>query len=188
MALVLVACEFSGRVRDSFIRCGHAAVSCDLRASWSSVGPHYRGDVFDILEEYPWDIVIAHPPCTYLSVSGARWFDDPGRRELQAEALEFACRLWACSAPRVAVENPVSVLAGELGPATQTIQPWQFGHEETKATCLWLRGLPPLVPTKVMSRREPVLHMLPPGPWRTTKRSVTYRGVARAMARQWGGV
>lgn len=179
---VLVACEFSGAVRDAFARRGHDAWSCDLLPS-ERPGQHVVGDVLPLLSE-PWDLVIAHPPCTYLAVSGARWW--AGREREQAAALDFAEACFNANAPRVAVENPVGALVRRLGPASQWLQPWQFGHGETKRTGLWLRGLPPLIPTNVVDGREARVHRMAPGPDRWRERSRTFAGIAEAMAAQWG--
>ena len=180
---VLVACEFSGIVRDAFIALGHDAVSCDLLPT-ERPGPHYQGDVQDILCD-GWDLMIAHPPCTNLAVSGRRWFR--GKEEKQKVALAFVLTLMNAPIPRIAVENPLSIISSRIRPADQMIQPWQFGHGELKATCLWLRGLPRLRPTKIVSEREPRLHRLSPGPDRWRARSRTYPGIAEAMAEQWSG-
>ena len=181
---VLIACEFSGRVRDAFRRRGHDAWSCDLLPS-DEPGPHYRGDVFDIIGE-GWDLMVAHPPCTHLAVSGARWFKD--KLQEQAEALDFVRRLMAAPIPMKCIENPVSIISSRIRKPDQIIQPWQFGHGETKATCLWLEWLPPLVPTNIVSGRAAVVHRMPPGLDRWKLRSLTYAGVADAMAEQWGAV
>lgn len=143
---VLVACEYSGRVRDAFAIRGHDAMSCDLLES-ETPGKHYRGDVFDVLDD-GWDLLIAHPPCTHLAVSGARWFKE--KAEGQAAALGFVGRLLTADVPRICLENPVSVISSKIRPPDQIIQPWQFGHGETKATCLWLKNLPVLAPTSVV--------------------------------------
>lgn len=179
---VLVACEFSGVVRDAFIARGHEAVSCDLLPS-ERPGPHIQGDVTPWLTGY-WDLLIAHPPCTHLAVSGARWFKD--KQAEQAEALEFVRLLLDAPIPRIALENPISVISSKICKPTQIIQPWQFGHPETKATCLWLKGLPPLVPTNIVEGREARVHRLPPSPDRWKERSRTLQGIADAMAEQWG--
>lgn len=179
---VLVACEYSGIVRDAFIARGHEAMSCDLLET-EQPGPHYRGDVRDVLGA-GWDLMVAHPPCTHLSVSGARWFNV--KRDEQDQALAFVRMLFAAPIPRIAVENPVSVISTRLGRPSQTIQPWQFGHGECKATCLWLLGLPALRPTKLVAGREQRVHMMPPGPDRWRERSRTFQGIADAMADQWG--
>jgi len=184
MMRVLVACEYSGTVRDAFIRAGHDALSCDLLPT-DSPGPHYQGDVRDILAD-GWDLMIAHPPCTHLAVSGARWFKD--KQVEQAEALEFVRLLLDAPIPRIALENPVSIISSRIRKPDQIIQPWQYGHGETKATCLWLKGLPPLVPTDIVSGREARIHKLPPSPDRWKIRSTTYQGIAAAMAGQWGAL
>lgn len=179
---VLVACEYSGRVRDAFLAEGHDAVSCDLLPT-EQPGPHHQGDVAEILQD-GWDLLIAHPPCTHLAVSGARWFKD--KKQEQAEALDFVRLLLDAPVPRIALENPVSIISSHIRKPDQTIQPWQFGHGETKATCLWLKGLPKLQPTNIVEGREPRVHMMPPGPDRWKERSRTYEGIAQAMAEQWG--
>ena len=181
---VLVACEYSGTVRDAFISAGHDALSCDLLPT-DVEGPHYQGDVFD-LAGYPWDLVIAHPPCTHLAVSGARHFAEKTANGSQQVAAAFFIRLAEWDCPRVVVENPVCVMSTLYRKPDQIIQPWQFGHGETKATCLWLRGVPPLVPTDVVEGREARVHKMPPSPDRWKKRSKTYQGIADAMATQWG--
>ncbi|WP_454260324.1 hypothetical protein [Pseudoxanthomonas mexicana] len=178
---VLVACEYSGRVRDAFRALGHDAMSCDLLPT-EVPGPHYQGDVRDVLGD-GWDLMIAHPPCTHLAVSGARHFFRKERE--QAEALDFVRLLLAAPIPRIALENPVSVISSRIRKPDQVIQPWQFGHGETKATCLWLRGLPLLTPTNVVEGRENRVHRMPPGPDRWKERSRTFQGVADAMAVQW---
>jgi len=179
---VLVACEYSGRVRDAFLARGHDAISCDLLPS-ETPGPHYQGDVLDILGN-GWDLIIAHPPCTHLAVSGARWFKE--KQTEQAEALEFVRMLMNAPASRIASENPISVLSSRIRKPDQIIQPWQFGHGETKATCLWLKGLPKLKPTNIVEGREAKVHRMAPSPDRWKERSRTYEGVANAMAEQWG--
>ena len=179
---VLVACEFSGIVREAFSRRGHDAVSCDLLESESS-GKHIRGDVRDVLDD-GWDLMIAHPPCTHLAVSGAKWFKH--RQKEQAEALDFVWELMDCDIPKIAVENPISVISSRIRKPDQIIQPWQFGHGETKATCLWLRGLPKLIPTNVVDGREQRVFRTPPSPDRWKTRSRTFVGIAEAMAEQWG--
>lgn len=179
---VLVACEFSGRVRDAFLNMGHYALSCDLLDTEID-GPHYKGSVLDILDQ-EWDLMIAHPPCTHLAVSGSRWFKY--KQKEQAEALEFVSLLLNSNIPNIALENPVSVISTKIRKPTQIIQPRQFGHGETKATCLWLKGLPNLVPTNIVEGREAVVHKMPPGPDRWKNRSRTYQGIADAMAKQWG--
>lgn len=179
---VLVACEFSGTVRDSFISRGHDAMSCDLLPT-ESPGPHYTGDVLDILDD-GWDLMIAHPPCTHLAVSGARWFHL--KQEEQKEALEFVSVLLEAPIPRIALENPVSIISSRIRKPEQIIQPWQFGHGEVKRTCLWLKNLPPLVPTDVVDGREARVWRMGPSKNRWKERSITYKGIAEAMADQWG--
>lgn len=179
---VLVACEFSGRVRDAFIKRGHDAVSCDLLPT-EAPGPHYQDDVRDHLYR-GWDLIIAHPPCTHLAVSGARWWKD--KRQEQADAVAFVLRLANTRCPRIAIENPIGALSTRWRKPDQIIQPWQFGHGETKATCLWLKGLPKLAPTNIVEGREAKVHRMAPGPDRWKKRSLTYQGIADAMAAQWG--
>jgi site-specific DNA-cytosine methylase len=180
---VLVACEYSGAVRDAFRALGHDAVSCDLLPT-ETPGPHYQGDVRDLLTEGRWDLLIGFPPCTHLAVSGARWFKAKGP-EVQAEALDFVRTLMSAPVPAIAIENPVSVISSRIRKPDQTIQPWMFGHGEVKRTCLWLKGLPPLMATDVVSGREPRVWKLGPGPDRWRERSRTFAGVARAMAQQW---
>ena len=162
---VLVACEFSGVVRDAFRALGHDAWSCDLLPSESDPRWHIQGDVLDMIGE-GWDLMVAHPPCTHLAVSGSRWF----RYKLveQAAALSFVSELLTAPIKRIALENPVSIISTKIRKPDQIIQPWQFGHGETKTTCLWLKGLPPLKPTKIVSGREPRVHRMSPGPnrWR----------------------
>jgi len=179
---ILVACEYSGRVRDAFQSLGHYAVSCDLLPT-DVPGFHYQGDVRDILND-GWDLMIAHPPCTHLAVSGARWFKE--KQAEQAEALDFVRLLLAAPIPRIALENPISIISSRIRKPDQIIQPWQFGHGETKATCLWLKGLPLLQPTNIVDGREARIHKMPPSADRWKKRSETYQGIAYAMATQWG--
>jgi hypothetical protein len=179
---VLVACEYSGRVRDAFIRIGHDAMSCDLLPT-DVPGPHYRGDVMDVIGA-GWDLMIAHPPCTHLAVSGSRWFKD--KVSEQAIALDFVRLLLNSSIKKIALENPISVISSKIRKPDQIIQPWQFGHGETKATCFWLKNLPKLIPTNIVDGREARVHKLPPSPDRWKLRSTTYQGIADAMALQWG--
>lgn len=181
---VLIACEYSGRVRDAFIRAGHEAMSCDLLPT-DEPGPHYQGDVRDVIGR-GWDLMIAHPPCTHLAVSGARWFKD--KLTEQAEALEFVRTLMDAPIERIAIENPISIISSRIRKPDQVIQPWQYGHGETKATCLWLKGLPKLTPTNIVEGREARVHKMPPGPNRWKERSRTFHGVAVAMAEQWGEI
>jgi site-specific DNA-cytosine methylase len=183
---VLVACEFSGEVRRAFRARGHNAWSCDLLPSEDG-GEHIQDDVLDVLEETrgQWDLMIAHPPCTHLAVSGARWFKE--KRAEQAEALAFVEDLMIADAPRICIENPISIISSRIRKPDQIIQPWQFGHGETKATCLWLKGLPMLKPTNIVEGREARVHRMAPGPDRWRERSRTFTGIAEAMADQWGG-
>lgn len=179
---VLVACEFSGTVRDAFDRAGHTAMSCDLLPS-ETEGLHYKGDIRDVIGA-GWDLMIAHPPCTHLAVSGSRWFKDKVKE--QAEALGFVRFLMDAPIPKIAIENPISVISSKIRKPDQIIQPWMFGHGETKATCLWLKNLPKLVPTNIVDGREPRIHRMAPGPDRWKERSRTFQGIADAMATQWG--
>lgn len=184
---VLVACEYSGAVRDAFSARGHYAMSCDLLPSDRPHGPHYQGDVFDVIGQ-GWDLMIAHPPCTDLAVSGSRWFKEKRADGRQQAAIEFFMRLANIDIPRVAIENPVCIMSSEWRKPDQIIQPWQFGHGETKATCLWLKALPKLKPTNIVEGREARIHRMPPGPDRWKERSRTFQGVADAMADQWGAI
>jgi hypothetical protein len=179
---VLIACEYSGVVRDAFINNGHDAMSCDLLPT-DVPGNHYQGDVFDVINDN-WDLMIAHPPCTHLAVSGARWFKDKVKE--QAESLEFVRRLMDAPINRIAIENPISIISSRIRKPEQIIQPWMFGHGETKATCLWLKNLPKLTPTDIVEGREARIHKMSPGPNRWKERSKTYQGIAIAMANQWG--
>lgn len=183
---ILVACEYSGAVRDAFRDKGHEAWSCDLLPSEGAYKSHHVcGDIKDLLgyRLQPWDMIIAFPPCTHLSVSGARWFKD--KREEQAEAIEFFMMFANHPCPRIAIENPIGIMSTRYRKPDQIIQPWQFGHGETKATCLWLKGLPKLQPTNIVEGREARIHRMPPGPNRARERSRTYQGIANAMAQQW---
>ena len=181
---VLVACEFSGIVRDAFRARGHDAWSCDVLPSESAEGGyHLEGDARWFFDYFQWDLMIAHPPCTHLAVSGARWFKN--KRKEQAEALQFVRDLMAAPIPRICIENPISIISTAIRKPDQIIQPWQFGHGETKATCLWLKGLPKLQPTNIVSGRVPRVHHASPGPDRWKERSRTLQGIAEAMADQW---
>ena len=184
---VLIACEYSGRVRDAFIRAGHDAMSCDLLPT-DAAGPHYEGSLFDVID-YPWDLMIAHPPCTHLAVSGSRHFDAKRMDGRQQSAVAFFMQLVRRSEhiKRVAIENPVCVMSSLYRKPDQVIQPWMFGHGETKATCLWLKNLPKLLPTEIVEGREQRIHMMPPSADRWKLRSETYLGIATAMAEQRGG-
>jgi len=196
---VLVACEYSGVVRDAFIQAGHEAMSCDLLPT-EVPGPHYEGSILDILDN-GWDLMIAHPPCTYLSVSGMHWttrgLRDP---KLTEDALEFVKLLMQAPIPKIAIENPVSVISSRIRKPDQIIQPWQFGHDASKKTCLWLKGLPLLTPTKAVEPRvvdgkkrwanqtDSGQNRLPPSKNRWKIRSATYQGIAQAMVEQWGNL
>lgn len=181
---VLIAGEYSGRVRDAFAANGHDAMSCDLLPS-DAPGSHYQGDVRDVIDGC-WDLMIAHPPCTHLSVSGARHFAEKKLDGRQQASISFFMMLAKADIPRIAIENPVCVMSSIWRKPDQIVQPWQFGHGETKATCLWLKGLPILLPTDIVSGRENLIHKMPPSDDRWKKRSITYQGIADAMAEQWG--
>src|SRR4051812_22799665 len=191
---ILVACEFSGIVRDAFIAAGHEAVSCDLLPS-ERPGPHIRGDAAFVAhrDKGEWDLMVAHPPCTFLANSGVRWLyggkgttPDPARWTEMEDAARFFRVLLDAPIPRIAVENPVMHSHAGIRKPDQYVQPWQFGHGEVKATGLWLRGLPPLTPTNIVDGREPRVHHASPGPDRWKERSRTLPGIAAAMASQWG--
>jgi len=183
---VLIACEESGTVRDAFTALGHEAISCDLLPS-RTPGAHYQGSVFDIID-YPFDLMIAHPPCTHLSVSGARHFAEKKMDGRQYDGVAFFMRLIRASEhiKMTAIENPVCIMSSLYRKPDQIIQPFMFGHGETKATCLWLKNLPLLKPTNVVDGREARIHRMAPGPDRARERSKTYQGIADAFAKQWG--
>jgi site-specific DNA-cytosine methylase len=202
---VLVACEFSGIVRDAFIERGHDAWSCDLLdTEGTRAGNHLRGNVLDALDGHiykfrgydirtgneplfkQWDLLIAFPPCTHLAVSGARWFKE--KKAEQYQAIEFVLKLMEADIPHIAIENPIGILSTHIRKPDQIIQPWQFGHGETKATCLWLKGLPTLKPTNIVEGRHARVHRASPGPDRWKERSRTLPGIASAMAEQWGSL
>jgi hypothetical protein len=186
---VLVACEYSGRVREAFRKMGHDAWSCDLIESEDNSPFHMQGDVVPLLNGRfgrPWDLMIAHPPCTHLAVSGARHFAAKVASGVQREALDFVQALMNAPIEKIALENPISIISSRVRKPDQIIQPWQFGHGETKSTCLWLKGLPKLTPTEVVEGREAKVHHMPPSPTRWKERSRTYQGIADAMAQQWG--
>ena len=186
---VLVACEYSGRVRDAFIAKGHEAMSCDLLPT-EKPGPHYQGDVRDVMD-YPWDLMIAHPPCTDLSVSGAAWFERKKINGSQQMSASFFMMLAKSDIPRIAIENPICIMSRLWRKPDQIIQPWMFGHMEQKATCLWLKNLPyPTNDVKAQMMELPKnkrerLHYLPPSDDRWKLRSETFQGIADAMAEQW---
>lgn len=181
---VLVACEFSGIVRDAFIRKGHNAWSCDLLPSDSDNSTHIQGDVLNLLEWGKFDLMIAFPPCTHLCVSGARWWIDciPETQD----ALNFVWKLMNCKIPKIAIENPIGLISTCIRKPDQIIQPWWFGHGETKSTCLWLKNLSKLKPTNIVEGREPRVHWASPGKDRWKERSRTLQGIADAMVEQWG--
>lgn len=181
---VLVACEYSGRVRDAFSSYGHDAMSCDLLPTEVD-GPHYQGPVEDVLNA-GWDLMIAHPPCTHLAVSGSRYFPEKIADGRQAAALDFVRLLMAAPIDRWAIENPISVISSAIRSPDQIIQPWEHGHGEVKATCLWLHNLPKLKPSNCVDGREAKIHLMAPGPDRWKERSRTFEGVAKAMGQQWG--
>lgn len=183
---VLIGCEYSGVVRDAFINNGHDAMSCDLLPT-ESQGPHYQGSIWDVID-YPWDVAIFHPPCTHLSVSGSRYFAAKRMDGRQQAAVSFFMALVRRSEhiKMTAIENPVCIMSSLYRKPDQIIQPWQFGHGETKATCLWLKGLPLLQPTNIVEGREARIHRMPPSPDRWKERSKTFSGIADAFASQWG--
>lgn len=179
---VLVACEFSGLVREAFRDIGHDAWSCDLLPT-EIAGAHLEEDVLRVIKQ-GWDLMIGHPPCTHLAVSGARWFKD--KEQEQREAIEFFMKLANAKIEKIALENPISIMSTKWRKPDQIIQPWQFGHGETKATCLWLKNLPLLQPTNIVEGRESRVHKMPPSENRWRERSRTFEGIAKAMAKQWG--
>jgi site-specific DNA-cytosine methylase len=181
---VLVACEFSGTVRDAFKAAGHYSMSCDFLPT-ERPGNHYQGDVLNVIAD-DWDLMIGHPPCTDLAVSGARHFAEKIADGRQQKALDFVKALMAAPINKICIENPVSVISSKIRKPDQIIQPWQFGHGETKSTCLWLKNLPVLKPENIVDGREARVHKLPPTADRWKLRSVTYSGIAAAMANQWG--
>lgn len=190
---IFVACEFSGIVRDAFIKQGHNAISCDLLPT-EKPGPHIQADhdlhIFDLIDEFKPDLLIVHPPCTHLAVSGARWFKD--KQQEQHKAIQFFMAFTKAAdgtptrIPKYCIENPIGIMSTKWRKPDQIIQPWQFGHGETKATCLWLKGLSLLTPTNIVKGREARIHNLPPSKDRGKLRSITYQGIADAMAVQWG--
>lgn len=180
---ILVACELSGKVRSRLRNMGHEAYSCDILPSDDNSEFHYQCDVRDILSQ-KWDMIIAFPPCTRLCVSGARWWKD--KKEEQLEAIEFFMLFADHPCEKIVIENPIGVMSSKFRKPDQIIQPWQFGHGETKATCLWIKGLPKLVPTNIVEGREARIHKMSPGKNRSKLRSETYDGIADAIATQWG--
>ena len=190
---ILIACEYSGTVRRAFSANGHNVTSCDLLPSDDDSKDHYQGDVFDLLNNNKYDLMIAHPPCTHLAVSGAAWFKAKRESGVQQEALAFVQRLMDADIPKICIENPVSIISSQIRKPEQIIQPYQFGHLEQKKTCLWLKNLPNLVDTNnvydemmTLPRKDrEKMHYLPPSPDRWKLRSKTYQGIADAMANQW---
>ena len=183
MGKVLIGCEFSGVVRDEFRKLGHDAYSCDVLPTENDSDHHIQGDVRRILHE-DWDLGIFFPPCTHLCVSGARWFKE--KTVVQQDALDFVARLLLSPIPKIAIENPVGIISTKIRKPDQIIQPYEYGHGETKKTCLWLKGLPKLKPTKIVPGREQRIWSMPPSDTRWMERSRTYQGIAKAMAEQWG--
>ena len=183
---VLIACEYSGVVRDAFLRGGADAMSCDLLPT-DVPGPHYQGDVRDVIHAQ-WDLMIAHPPCTDLAVSGAAWFKEKRLNGSQAQGNSFFMELMKADIPMIAIENPVCIMSRLFRKPDQIIQPWQYGHGETKATCLWLKNLPKLTSTNIVEGREQRIHKMPPSADRWKLRSTTFQGIADAMAQQWGNL
>jgi hypothetical protein len=179
---ILIACEYSGRVRDAFIAKGHDAVSCDILPT-ETPGPHLKCDVRLVLDD-GWDMMVAHPPCTHLAVSGARWFSE--KADEQRDAIDFFMTLANAPIPKIAIENPVCIMATKWRKPDQYIQPWQFGHGETKKTALWLKNLPPLISTNIVDGRAGRILGMSPSEDRWKLRSLTYQGIADAMAQQWG--
>ncbi len=182
---VLVACEKSGKVRRALRRRGIDAWSCDLEPSDDKSKFHMQGDVSIVLK-WKWDMIIAFPPCTHLAVSGARWFKDKIKDGRQQEAINFFMMFVTADCEKIAIEQPIGIMSTKYRKPDQIIQPWMFGHGETKATCLWLKNLPKLVPTKIVLGREARIHKMPPSEERGALRSITYDGIAKAMAEQWG--
>lgn len=184
---ILIACEYSAVVRDAFRKLGHDAWSCDLLPTDGDAAYHLQWDVSQFLKE-KWDMIIAFPPCTHLAVSGARHFAEKRADGRQQQGIDFFMMFANADCDRIAIENPVSIMSTVWRKPDQIIQPWQFGHGETKATCLWLKNLPALKPTNIVDGREPKVHRCPPGPDRWKIRSKTYQGIADAMAEQWGSL
>ena len=185
---VLVACEFSGIVRDAFRLRGHNAWSCDLLPTEGDPRYHWQANILDAWHWGDWDLIIAHPPCDHLAVSGARWFSEKKADGRQQQAINFFMLMVNAPATMVAIENPIGIMSTLYQKPDQIIQPWQFGHGETKATCLWLKNLPKLKPTKIVDGRESRVWYVSPGPDRWKERSRTLQGRADAMAEQWGNV
>ena len=185
---ILIACEYSGRVRRAFAALGHDVMSADFEPSEDNSPYHYQGSCFDLIQDMEFDLMIAHPPCTHLAVSGARHFAAKKASGVQEEALLFVQALMDAPIKQIAIENPISIISSRIRKPDQIIQPWQHGHGETKATCLWLKHLPLLVPTNIVEGREAKVHKMAPSPTRWKDRSRTYEGIALAMAHQWGNL
>jgi len=188
---ILIACEYSGAVREAFRKLGHDAYSCDLLPADDGSFYHFATDAVAVIKRHEWDAVIAFPPCTHLAASGARWFPEKIADGRQASGIAFFMAMVehaTAHVPFVAVENPVGIMSTQYRKPDQIIQPWQFGHGETKATCLWLKGLPKLVPTDVVAGREQRIWKMGPSPDRWKERSKTFQGIADAMATQWAPV
>lgn len=186
---VLIACEFSGIVRRAFRSAGHCAWSCDLfEPAEDGSEFHFMKDAVDVSYGQHWDMMIAHPPCTHLAVSGARHFREKRKSGVQQEAVAFVQKLMSAPIEKIAIENPISIISTAIRKPDQIIHPWQFGHPETKATCLWLKNLPLIVPEHIVDGREARIHRMPPSPTRWKERSRTYQGIANAFANQWGNV
>ena len=182
---ILIACEYSGKVREAFRNLGHDAWSCDLLPADDNSPHHIQGDVLDILDD-GWDMMVSFPPCQHLAVSGARWFKEKIADGRQQQGIDFFMAMVNAPIPMISIENPIGIMSTRYQKPTQIIQPWQFGHGETKATCLWLKSLAPLQPTDIVEGREQRIWKMPPSADRWKKRSETYQGIADAMARQWG--
>ena len=179
---ILIGCEFSGIVREAFRKKGHEAWSCDIIPSDDNSKYHIQDDILNHLDDN-YDMLICFPPCTHLCSSGARWFKD--KIPQQKEALEFIKKLLNCNIPKIALENPIGIISTRIKKPTQIIQPYEHGHGETKATCLWLKNLPKLKPTNIVNGREARIHNMPPTKDRSKLRSITYTGIAQAMSNQW---
>ena len=182
---VLVACECSGKVREAFRALGHHAFSCDIQPPDDDSLYHIQADALKAIELMEWDLLIGFPPCTHLASSGARWFAEKRADGRQQQAIDFFLALANAPIPHIALENPIGIMSSEFRKPNQIIQPWEFGHGETKATCLWLKNLCDLEPTNIVSGREQRIWKMGPSPDRAKKRSETYQGIADAMALQW---
>ena len=183
---ILVGCEYSGKVREALRVMGHDAWSCDLLPADDNSPYHIQGDILEVLDD-GWDMLICFPPCTDLAVSGARWFKEKQADGRQQASIDFFMKMVNAPIPRIAIENPIGIMSTQYRKPDQIIQPWQYGHGETKATCLWLKGLPKLEATDIVEGREQRIWKMAPSPDRWKKRSETYSGIAKAMATQWGG-